>query len=105
MDLKLSSGKMAAQACHACLNSYLKTGLAVRKAWELEGAKKIVLGCESLDELRSLEVKARSLRLPHSMITDAGHTEVPAGTITALGVGPGKDAEIDKITGSLKLLK
>ena len=105
MDLKMSTGKLAAQACHASLGSYNKTSIATRKAWELIGAKKIVLGCEDLKTLRELEVKTRTLKIPHYSVTDAGHTEVPPGTVTALGIGPAKESDVDKITGNLKLLK
>lgn len=105
LDLGMSVGKLAAQACHASLGSYVKAGLVSRKAWDLEGGKKVVLGCESLDELRLIEVKARDAKLPHLSIKDAGHTELKPGTVTALGIGPAKEEEIDKITGKLKLLK
>ncbi len=104
-DLGMSTGKLAAQACHACLGSYLKAGAASRKEWETEGGKKVVVGCGSLEELRALESKARASKLPHYAVSDAGLTEIPAGTVTALGIGPGRDEVIDKITGSLKLLK
>jgi len=104
MDLKMSVGKLAAQACHASLGSYNKASVVSRKAWELVGAKKVVLGCKDLAELRELEVKARAKKLPHYAVTDAGHTEVPSGTVTALGIGPASEELIDSITGSLKLL-
>ncbi len=103
-DLKMSTGKKIAQACHASLSSYRKAGLISRKAWELSGEKKVVLKVNSLKELRELELKARKQRVPHQMITDAGLTEVKPGTITCLGIGPARDELIDSITGHLKLL-
>ena len=39
-----------------------------------------------------------------SLIQDAGMTEIPPGTITALGLGPAKTEDLDKITGALSLL-
>ncbi|MFA5406465.1 MAG: peptidyl-tRNA hydrolase Pth2 [Candidatus Nanoarchaeia archaeon] len=104
MDLKMSVGKLAAQSCHASLGSYNKTSAVSQRSWELFGAKKVVLGCADLDELRALEVKARKLKLPHYSVTDAGHTELKPGTVTALGIGPAKEELIDSITGQLKLL-
>jgi PTH2 family peptidyl-tRNA hydrolase len=104
-DLKLSKGKTAAQACHACLSAYKKSKALARVKWEFEGAKKVILKCMNLNELKALEKKAKGLRIPTALIKDAGRTEIPAGTITALGLGPAKDELIDKITGSLKLLQ
>jgi len=105
MDLGMSVGKLAAQACHACLGAYNKTNAATRKAWELTGAKKVVLGCADLDELRALEAKSRQQKLSHYAVSDAGHTELAPGTVTALGIGPAKEGLIDAVTGNLKLLK
>ena len=39
------------------------------------------------------------------MISDAGHTQVPAGSVTVLGIGPDASDKINKITGSLKLMR
>ncbi len=39
-----------------------------------------------------------------ALVQDAGMTEVPPGTITALGLGPAKSEDLDKITGDLALL-
>jgi PTH2 family peptidyl-tRNA hydrolase len=38
------------------------------------------------------------------MVTDAGHTEIPPGTVTVVGIGPGPREVIDKITGDLSLV-
>lgn len=37
-------------------------------------------------------------------IRDAGRTQVPTGSLTVVAIGPGKLADVDKITGHLKLL-
>jgi PTH2 family peptidyl-tRNA hydrolase len=39
-----------------------------------------------------------------AIVVDAGRTEIPAGTVTALGLGPAHDKVMDKITGRLKLV-
>ena len=106
-DLKLSSGKLAAQASHAAVNCVL-TGQKISpnlvKKWMTNGARKIVCETQDLTGLKMLYGKARELDLVAELITDAGHTEIPSGTITVLGIGPNLREEIDKITGDLKLL-
>lgn len=39
-DLKMGKGKIAAQACHACLESYKKADKRKIREWELFGQKK-----------------------------------------------------------------
>jgi len=39
-----------------------------------------------------------------SLIQDAGRTQVAPGSRTVLGVGPGPNELIDKVTGHLKLM-
>ena len=63
-----------------------------------------MLKVDSLDALEELFRKAKSAGLPASMIQDRGLTQVDPGTVTCLGVGPAPDAEVDNITGKLKLL-
>ena len=101
-ELKMSPGKTSAQVAHASVGALKNTDKKVREAWEREGAKKVVLQVSTREEL--LEIKQKAKRLPTSLIKDAGMTELPPGTITCLGIGPDSDEEIDKITGSLKLL-
>lgn len=103
-DLKMSKGKIAAQACHACLGAYKRTDGTVRDSWEAEGGKKVVVGVSGLNELEALHRKARIEKFPCFLVKDAGHTEVAPGTVTALGIGPVKEGQADRITGNLKML-
>ncbi|VVB93241.1 Peptidyl-tRNA hydrolase [uncultured archaeon] len=103
-DLKLSKGKLAVQVAHAAISAYECAGERVREAWKEGGQKKVVLRVPSLKDLFELKEFARRQGLPSMLITDAGLTEVPPGTITVLGIGPAEVGELDKITGHLKLL-
>jgi PTH2 family peptidyl-tRNA hydrolase len=103
-DLKLSKGKLAVQVAHASLEAFQHTSQRVRQEWESEGAKKVVVKVSGLRELEGIHRKARELGYPCSLIRDAGRTEVEPGTVTALGIGPVKEAEADRLTGNLKML-
>jgi PTH2 family peptidyl-tRNA hydrolase len=105
-DLKLSAGKLAAQVGHAAVDCAMKAKRhqpAVYEAWYGEGQKKVVVKAEKEADLFRLKLEAERMGLTTALIADAGHTELAPGTITVLGVGPGRDAEIDKITGGLPL--
>ena len=104
-DLKLSRGKIAAQCAHGAVEAYRKADKRVALLWQKEGSKKVVLKAKDLKELLLLKEKCDSLKLPNALISDAGLTETKPGTITVLGIGPQKDEEINKVTGSLPLLK
>lgn len=123
-DLKMTKGKMIAQGSHASLGVVL--GLMEKKVnsnddgYTLsinvgEGAPlktwldtiftKICVYVDSEEELVSLYDKAIENNLPACIITDRGLTHfkgVP--TKTALAIGPCFSADVDKITGHLKLL-
>jgi len=103
-DLELGRGKLVAQGSHACLGAYLKAGSVEKKAWELGGQKKIVLKVASEKDLLEYFERCKDAGLKPALIRDAGHTQIPSGTITGFGVGPADEAEIDKILGNLKLL-
>jgi PTH2 family peptidyl-tRNA hydrolase len=55
--------------------------------------------------MEELVAKADELDVVRVVIQDAGLTEVPPGTFTALGLGPDRADVIDKVTGSLPLIK
>ena len=105
-DLKLSPGKMAAQVAHAAVDCALKAKADAEKTfkkWKSEGQKKVVVRVDSERELHELKLQAEGRGLTTSIISDAGLTEVPPGTVTVLGVGPGPNAQVDQVTGKLPL--
>ncbi len=104
-DLEMSEGKKSVQVAHASLGAFRKAKKSVIDNWIKHGEKKVVLQVESKRELLRLYEKAKREKLPTLLVRDAGLTELKAGTETALGIGPDEDRKIDKITGSLKLLK
>ncbi|MBI2971251.1 MAG: peptidyl-tRNA hydrolase [Candidatus Aenigmarchaeota archaeon] len=104
-DVKMSRGKLAVQCSHA---SYSAASAAKRPAlqqWAKDGQKKVVLKAKDIALLMQLRDACIRLRLPHALISDAGMTELSPGTITCLGIGPADEAAVNKVTGSLPLLK
>jgi PTH2 family peptidyl-tRNA hydrolase len=115
-DLNVRKGKLAAQVAHAamkflCDDINLSTGLLGRKLnkpekeWLNGGCAKIVVYCESEQELLELANKAKSHGIMAKTIVDAGRTEfhgVP--TLTCCAFGPDYSHVLDEITGKLKLL-
>jgi len=104
-DLNMGRGKIAAQACHGSLGSFKKSEPRKIREWELEGEKKVVVKVNSRQELFEVFELVKAANLPHYLVRDAGHTEIPSSTVTCLGIGPDDDEKIDKITQDLKLLK
>ncbi len=106
-DLKLSKGKLAAQVGHAAVDCALRAMKYDRRAfdaWHGAGQKKTVLKVPAEGDLFSLKEAAERAGLSTALIRDAGHTEIPAGTLTVLGIGPGPEAAVDKVTGHLSLM-
>ncbi len=103
-DLKMGKGKIATQACHAAIAALRKAKDEVIRKWERQGGKKVVLKVKSEKELLNFYEKAKKAKLPCALIRDAGLTQLEPETLTALGIGPAEEKEIDKITGKLKLL-
>ena len=103
-ELNMGKGKIAAESAHASLAAFLNSDEKSREKWMESGAKKVVLKVKSAKELRKLYATAKKLGLPCVLISDKGLTQIKPGEITAVGVGPAQDKEVDKITGKLKLL-
>ena len=106
-DLKLSRGKMAAQAGHAAVSAAEEARKRRREwfeGWVDEGQCKIAVKVKSEKELSELESAAKDLGLPNALIVDRGLTQIPEGTVTCLGIGPAPESLVDKLTGKLRLL-
>jgi len=103
-DVKMSCGKKCAQAAHASIGAFDNAEKTLKKAWQAEGQKKVVLKANDERTLFEIKVIAERAGISTSLIQDAGMTEIPPGTITALGLGPAKAEDLDKITGNLPLL-
>ncbi|MHA1649441.1 MAG: peptidyl-tRNA hydrolase Pth2 [Candidatus Helarchaeota archaeon] len=108
-DLGMSCGKIAAQVAHAAVSLYeiakkTRTHKKWLKNWIKEGQKKVVVKTRNEQELLALYEKGKKLKLPVILIQDRGLTEVPPGTVTALGIGPAPEEEVDKVTKKLPLL-
>lgn len=123
-DLGMRKGKMMAQASHASMKVFFDLGYLSRMPgnppgtprleiyltepmaeWVQGKFAKIVVGCNSLEELLELERQAKEAGVPRALIQDSGRTEfhgVP--TYTALAIGPDYPEKIDPITGGLRLL-
>jgi len=107
IDLKMGIGKKCVQSCHASVSSsdlVRVQNKTIWKNWKNSGQKKVVLKIQNIDQLKELLIKLESSKIPYFVVKDAGLTQLPPGTTTAVGIGPVLSTKIDKITGDLKLL-
>lgn len=106
-DLKMSKGKIAAQAGHAAVTASeyaRKNRPEWWNPWISEGQCKIAVKIKSEEDIIEIERKARNAGLPVALIVDRGLTEIPPNSITCLGIGPAPANKVDTITGKLSLL-
>ena len=104
-SLALPPGKLAAQVAHGAIIAFLRAPPSAQRAWLESGMAKIVLACGSAEELLALASRADQAGLSTGLVRDAGRTVLASGTATCVGIGPAEAADIDKITGSLSLLR
>ena len=102
-------GKIAAQCSHAtlaCYKALFRTDPAhpILRRWERLGQAKVAVKTENEEELLLLQAQAVSLGLCAQVIHDQGRTQIPSGSATVLGVGPGPKSVVDQVTKHLKLL-
>lgn len=110
MSLDMGQGKKCAQVAHAAVSLFadIETSnnmdnIVKNRLWFSSGAKKIVCKGDNMAHLLRIQQEARAANLPNYLVSDAGHTQIPAGSVTVLGIF-GSNQELDKITGSLRLL-
>lgn len=102
--LSLPKGKLAAQVAHAAVAAFLEAAPKAKSAWLFAGMPKVVLKAANEAALQELQAKAQSAGMPVALIQDAGRTVVSAGTVTCVGIGPATAAQLEPLTGELKLL-
>lgn len=106
-DIKMGTGKIAAQVAHAAVMGAEKVKTVRRdwfNAWFAAGQAKVVVKVKNVEELMTVRKHAEELRLPVVQVQDSGLTQIPSGTITCVGIGPAPSDTIDKVTSELKLL-
>ena len=110
-DLKMKAGKKAAQVAHAAIGLYddifeeeNEQQKILLNDWFNSGQKKIVLKADNLNLMLEVVNQCKKLKLQYCMITDAGHTQIPAGSVTVLGIGPDIGERINQVTGNFKLM-
>jgi PTH2 family peptidyl-tRNA hydrolase len=104
-DLKLSHGKLAAQASHASVNAFRNVQKHGDKEWirdwDKDGHTKVVLKVSDAVALHDLIEQLPSNFV--SVIVDAGRTEIEAGTMTCIGIGPIPADQVEHALSDLKL--
>ena len=106
-ELKMGKGKIAAQVGHAAVSSTLKSGdktPELLEAWLASGQKKICVKGNDAEHLLQLEKQCKESDITTVKVHDAGHTQIPSGSLTVLSLGPDLETNLNNITGDLKLL-
>ncbi|ALC45660.1 CG1307 [Drosophila busckii] len=106
-DLKMGKGKIASQCSHGAVGAYqraVKCTPRLLRAWKNCGCAKIAVRVESEAELMTIKRAAEKNQLNTCLIRDAGRTQIEPNSKTVLAIGPAAAADIDRVTGHLKLL-
>lgn len=107
LDLGMGRGKIAVQCSHAAVSA-AEVARNRHPSWWIgwmdEGQCKIALKVSQLETILSVARLARARKMPLFLVKDKGLTQVSAGTITCLGLGPAPSEIVDPLTGNLSLL-
>ena|SRR5262245_43702490 len=79
VDLGMSTGKLAAQACHASVAAAFAARKDDLSRWLGEGQTKVVLQASSLEALFELRERCDALGLAHELISVQGVPSCPRG--------------------------
>lgn len=106
-DLKMRKGKLVAQCCHGSnmvLRNYYGTDKIERWIQEYDYTK-ILLGCDSEQELLNLHQSCCQNNIPCFLVKDKGYTEFGGKeTLTCIAVGPDENEKINELCGNFNLL-
>lgn len=107
----MSTGKIASQAGHAFLGSFLnckdpKVISEYHKDFPNSPGTKVCLSIPNLPQLFNIEYQAKQAGIPTFKVVDSGCENFFGGQpiVTALGIGPVTKDQIKHITGHLKLM-
>jgi peptidyl-tRNA hydrolase len=108
-DLEMPPGKLAAQAGHAFLESYLNSDPSIQTEYRQDGVgTKITLRARHLDDILWAQFMCEQECLSHAIIVDEGHVMPPhfdgSPIITAIGIGPYRREDISHITDKFRLV-
>lgn len=91
----MSKGKILAQVCHVISSIHYKLQENELKSWKNKGEAKIVLKAPFqtiktiLDKVETYNSNSdQNSNLKITRIHDAGRTQVPAGSLTVIAIGP-----------------
>ncbi len=107
MKLKMGKGKIAAQVGHATIGLYKqlleRKNENLMKVWEQNGSKKVVLKIPKTSSIGDILHKSRNMGFIQHIVTDAGRTQIAAGSQTVIAfVGPSN--ALKHLTNTLSLM-
>ena len=110
LDLGMDTGKIASQAGHAYLGSFINAEPSLQKEYHSEfpthPGTKVCLGAKNLHALLRAKDEAEAAGIPTYLVTDSGCKNFFDGepTVTALGLGPASKDQIKHITKRYQLI-
>ena len=105
--LGMTKGKIAAQCGHATLGAYKRARAHSRNVlrfWEHTGQAKVAVKGTDDAVLIDVQRRAREKGLVTYRVRDAGRTQIPAGSMTVVAIGPAPVSAFGDVTDGLKLL-
>ncbi len=103
-DLRMGKGKIAAQCGHAVQDLIMDCPKDVLYDYRRNNSPKICLKVPDLEQLTKIADQCKEQKIPHTLIIDAGKTQIPADTTTVLGIGPVRKYLVFPLVQNLSLL-